>query len=298
MSLVRLVYISASLLADDPNERRQIADILLTSRRNNEESKVTGALLATDHNFSQVLEGERDAVEATYERIARDPRHKDIVLILYESIEVRRFPDWTMAWIGPSQSAEEAVARVTSKLPVMQDRPSGPRAGHPHEPDVGAAEPGRRPRTGGRVIRSGPASMAHFSSAAAGKPSLAIKSHSAAMATASLSASTAAEHHIGAETLVLEERIAADLDLGMRCLELGKARSGVAFRHIEADRAGQHRAPLGEARADRVEHHLHDARHAGQYDHVVEHVSPGPARWRCRSTGRPWARAPCAAGPA
>ena len=83
-------------------------------------SKVTGALLATDHNFSQVLEGERDAVEATYERIARDPRHKDIVLILYELIEVRRFPDWTMAWIGPSQSAEEAVARVTSKLPACK----------------------------------------------------------------------------------------------------------------------------------------------------------------------------------
>jgi len=120
MSLVRLVYISASLLADDPNERRQIADILLNSRRNNEESKVTGALLATDHNFSQVLEGERDAVEATYERIARDPRHKDIVLILYESIEVRRFPDWAMACIGPSQSAEEAVARVTSKLPACK----------------------------------------------------------------------------------------------------------------------------------------------------------------------------------
>lgn len=120
MSLVRLVYISASLLADDPNERRQIADILLNSRRNNEESKVTGALLATDHNFSQVLEAERDSVEATYERIARDPRHKDIVLILYESIQVRRFPDWAMARIEPSQSADEAVARVTSKLPACK----------------------------------------------------------------------------------------------------------------------------------------------------------------------------------
>jgi hypothetical protein len=120
MSLVRLVYISASLLADDPSERRQVADILLTSRRSNEESGVTGALLATDRNFSQVLEGEREAVEATYGRIVRDPRHKDIVLILYESIEVRRFPDWAMAYIGPSQSAAEAVARVTSKVPACK----------------------------------------------------------------------------------------------------------------------------------------------------------------------------------
>ena len=42
------------------------------------------------------------------------------MLILYESIEVRRFPDWAMACIGPSQSAEEAEARVTSKLPACK----------------------------------------------------------------------------------------------------------------------------------------------------------------------------------
>jgi hypothetical protein len=120
MSLVRLAYVSASLVTDDSNGRRDIADILLSSRRNNDDSEVTGALLATDHNFSQVIEGEREAVEATYERIARDPRHKDIMLILYESIEVRRFPDWAMAYIGPSQTAEEAVARVTSKVPACK----------------------------------------------------------------------------------------------------------------------------------------------------------------------------------
>lgn len=117
MSLVRLAYVSTSLLADDPNNRRQVADILLASRRNNAESDVTGALLATDRNFAQVLEGEREAVETAYERIARDKRHKDIVLTLYESIEARRFPSWAMAYIGPSQAAEQAVARVTSKIP-------------------------------------------------------------------------------------------------------------------------------------------------------------------------------------
>jgi hypothetical protein len=117
MSLVRLAYVSTSLLPDDAHDRRQVADILLVSRRNNAESEVTGALLATDRNFAQVLEGEREAVEAVYERIVRDPRHKDIVLTLYELIEARRFPSWAMAYIGPSQAAEQAVARVTSKIP-------------------------------------------------------------------------------------------------------------------------------------------------------------------------------------
>lgn len=116
MSIFRLAYISTSLLASDPREREQIADILLTSRRNNEEAEITGALLATKNSFAQVLEGERDAVKATYDRIARDPRHAGIVPILMEAIEARQFPDWSMAYIGPSQSGAEAVARVTREL--------------------------------------------------------------------------------------------------------------------------------------------------------------------------------------
>jgi hypothetical protein len=117
MSLLRLAYISKSLLSGDAREREHIADILMSSRRNNAEAEVTGALLATDECFAQVLEGERAAVEETYGRITRDPRHRDIVLLLTEPIEARQFPDWSMAYINPSQSAEEAVARVTQNLP-------------------------------------------------------------------------------------------------------------------------------------------------------------------------------------
>jgi hypothetical protein len=117
MSLFRLAYVSTSMLANDPREREQIADILLTARTRNAEAKITGALLATDKNFAQVLEGERAAVQATYDRIARDPRHVGIVPVLMQPIEARQFPEWSMAYIGPSQSAEVAVARVTSGLP-------------------------------------------------------------------------------------------------------------------------------------------------------------------------------------
>ncbi len=57
---------STSLLSEDPAlERREIADLLLTSRRCNESAEVTGALLATEHHFAQVLEGERADVEDT-----------------------------------------------------------------------------------------------------------------------------------------------------------------------------------------------------------------------------------------
>ena len=66
MSLFRLVYASTSLLSDEPDlAREQIEQILLASHRNNEAAEITGALLFSDTNFSQVLEGPSAEVEAS-----------------------------------------------------------------------------------------------------------------------------------------------------------------------------------------------------------------------------------------
>jgi Sensors of blue-light using FAD len=117
MALLRLAYVSTSAIAGDPREPESIGDILMSSRRNNETAGITGALLVTGARFAQVLEGEQEAVEETYARITRDRRHVDIVLLLKEAVAERQFPQWSMAFIGPSQAAEEAVARVTAGLP-------------------------------------------------------------------------------------------------------------------------------------------------------------------------------------
>lgn len=117
MALLRLAYVSTSTLPGNLKARDSVAEILTSARRNNEAAGVTGALLVTDTSFAQVLEGEQAAVEATYKRITSDRRHRDIVLLLKEPISERDFPQWSMAFIGPSQSADEAVARVTTNLP-------------------------------------------------------------------------------------------------------------------------------------------------------------------------------------
>lgn len=110
MALYRLVYVSTSLVSDDADTaRRQIDDILAASRRNNAAAEITGALLFSDTNFAQVLEGPRDAVERLYETLNTDVRHKDLLLLQTEPLAVRQFPQWSMAYIGPSQSATEAV---------------------------------------------------------------------------------------------------------------------------------------------------------------------------------------------
>src|SRR5262245_16169276 len=78
-------------LSDEPDlAREQIEQILLVSRRNNEAAEITGALLFSDTNFSQVLEGPRADVERLYEILNHDPRHKDLLLLLNEPLAARQ----------------------------------------------------------------------------------------------------------------------------------------------------------------------------------------------------------------
>lgn len=66
--MIRL-YIST---ARQPITPSILADILRASRRNNAPVAVTGLLIVGGRRFLQALEGPEAAVEATYERIARD----------------------------------------------------------------------------------------------------------------------------------------------------------------------------------------------------------------------------------
>ncbi|QKP77822.1 BLUF domain-containing protein [Methyloligella sp. GL2] len=119
MALFRLAYISTSTINGSPEDhRRELGAILLSARTNNEKAQITGALLATKDRFTQVLEGDRVAVEQTYARIAANPRHKDLTLLLAEEIQKREFPQWSMAYIDPTHTAEQAVAEVAQGLPV------------------------------------------------------------------------------------------------------------------------------------------------------------------------------------
>ncbi|MCX4198446.1 BLUF domain-containing protein [Methylobacterium organophilum] len=71
--LYRLVYASKNLLqGPEPEAMAAVRQILDASRRNNAALDVTGALMFNAGAFAQVLEGPRQGVEATFERIQRD----------------------------------------------------------------------------------------------------------------------------------------------------------------------------------------------------------------------------------
>lgn len=91
--LVRLLYVSR---AADTLTPAMIEAIIAQSRKNNPDAGITGLLCHSGNVFMQVLEGGRAAVNATFTRIVRDPRHSDVQLLLYEEISERRFAGWTM----------------------------------------------------------------------------------------------------------------------------------------------------------------------------------------------------------
>jgi hypothetical protein len=77
-----------------------VESILASSTRNNPDNGITGVLMATETHFLQILEGEFEKLNATFERIARDPRHEKIQLINFTELDKRKFGDWAMHGIG------------------------------------------------------------------------------------------------------------------------------------------------------------------------------------------------------
>ena len=118
MALVQLIYASQPFGFDTAI----LAGILLDARRYNARDHITGALIARQDLYLQLLEGPEEKVRTTYERIARDDRHVDMVSLVDRPVEARLFPGWAMrddpaqSWIWTmDEVAEGAVARATEQ---------------------------------------------------------------------------------------------------------------------------------------------------------------------------------------
>lgn len=119
MSFYQLLYVSGTAR---PMSEQDIAQILTTSRRNNGALGVTGMLLHADGAFIQVLEGEEQTVLHLADRIKRDQRHRNF-MVLYEMNAARRaFADWQMGFrrLDPSLEADNAVFSTT--LAALDER--------------------------------------------------------------------------------------------------------------------------------------------------------------------------------
>lgn len=94
--LSQLVYTSSATNRYVPFT--DLTSILKGSRERNAKDDITGLLLYRDGSFAQFLEGPSSAVQATFERIAKDSRHRGVIVVLNRDVKKRDFPDWRMGY--------------------------------------------------------------------------------------------------------------------------------------------------------------------------------------------------------
>jgi hypothetical protein len=83
----------------------ELLALLDESRVRNEARGITGLLMVHRRECLQLLEGERDAVEALFETICRDRRHQQVYALWEGPVAERSFDRWAMGFVSPDEAA-------------------------------------------------------------------------------------------------------------------------------------------------------------------------------------------------
>jgi hypothetical protein len=122
MSIWSLVYASVASRKMTDTDLKQI---LLVSRRKNQDNLITGMLLYMDPFFIQALEGDISTLEQSFSIINQDPRHEKIRIIYKQPVPERIFPEWNMgfnkfeqAHLGQIEGLSDFLQRPTTEFLV------------------------------------------------------------------------------------------------------------------------------------------------------------------------------------
>jgi hypothetical protein len=124
--LYHIIY--HSLATGEGMSAQDLAELLRQARSYNQAHRLSGLLLyaASTKEFVQVLEGPRDEVEAIYQKIAHDARHKHAFVLHEAIVDSRMFPDWRMGF-APAKAQD--VRTTTGYFPLVggteHQRPPG-----------------------------------------------------------------------------------------------------------------------------------------------------------------------------
>ncbi|WP_396595535.1 BLUF domain-containing protein [Brevundimonas sp. R86498] len=140
----QLLYRSRS--RDGASSALQMSDILAEARRANPRDGVTGVLTVVSGMFVQLVEGPEAALARLLERLLRDPRHSDLVILERRTAPVRMFGDWDMVsprlaagdlallalLLDDDRAGIDAYGRVMAHAVATQERILEGRAGAIH----------------------------------------------------------------------------------------------------------------------------------------------------------------------
>lgn len=85
-----------------------LLELLQESQAENEKLAITGMLIymetrfldRLEGRFMQLIEGDKTAIVQLYEKINRDPRHQQLILLASGEQKAPNFPRWSMSFIS------------------------------------------------------------------------------------------------------------------------------------------------------------------------------------------------------
>lgn len=109
----------------------EISNLLVTCRTNNSKAAITGMLIYFDGTFVQFLEGPENNIDQLFQKIKKDKRHQDVVLLIDGNQPEREFSNWSMAY--KELTLEETAKRSGQKQFRKEDLFKGkdPNTSHP-----------------------------------------------------------------------------------------------------------------------------------------------------------------------
>ena len=116
MSVFRAIYSSRPFGFDSGT----LNSILVHAQRANPSVGITGALICREDVYLQLLEGPKEEVRKTMERIRRDDRHLEFSVHSEKTVPDRMFGKWAMlhdpavSWIwSRAEVRDDAIERAT-----------------------------------------------------------------------------------------------------------------------------------------------------------------------------------------
>ncbi len=108
----QIIYISEKTSEFKPDN--DLNKIISSSFRNNNARDVTGVLMYNGGFFFQVIEGKKEDVVYTYNKIILDPRHQNVNLLADREIEHRNFEDWPLALVKLSDVDLDVIDHIVA----------------------------------------------------------------------------------------------------------------------------------------------------------------------------------------
>ena len=117
MEIYRLAYMSYAQIEEDGSN---LMELVLQSRKNNQRNNITSLLIHGQAMFIQVLEGEKQQLEAVFDKIKQDPRHSHVSVIFTETIPKRRFQHWFLKYLPLNQTRLDRAAGFSEFIQQYQ----------------------------------------------------------------------------------------------------------------------------------------------------------------------------------